>query len=362
MSSLRTQSTGGGVLGLSSVGSDRTGATSTAAGSHSHSHRKHHHHHRSRSAPRAPEKPPRKRHLNPGHSFASIPSQIKLSMLNSGLISFDIRRKITSNVRRSQTNEPRKLLDQSARVALLTSPLAGPGRNASLPFPTIPSSTTTTEDTCDQSDIHDRGPSSSLSVQLHRAIHFVVVGNTALNFNFAGEKSNSGVQTSLHGVFSSSSGLRLPQTQRTERFNLANAINPPISGPRPRVHKHHPLAYPPWTLYIPTFCRGVISAWKGEGERQRGQREEQTEGGYATWNTEDGVGASSETARNKRKDKPDAGGRCHSISFNGVLVELAKNIVCHSPTLFTTPCQPRFRPTAIPSRRCTDATPGFHAG
>ncbi|XP_029677428.1 receptor-type tyrosine-protein phosphatase kappa isoform X2 [Formica exsecta] len=91
MSSLRTQSTvGGGVLGLSSVGSDRTGATSIAAGSHSHSHshRKHHHHHRSRSAPRAPEKPPRKRHLNPGQSLASIPSQIKLSMLNSGLISF----------------------------------------------------------------------------------------------------------------------------------------------------------------------------------------------------------------------------------------------------------------------------------
>ncbi|KAG7200253.1 hypothetical protein KM043_017724 [Ampulex compressa] len=90
MSSLRTQSTGGGVLGLSSVGSDRTGAASTAGGSHSHSHshRKHHNHHRSRSAPRAPEKPPRKRHLNPGHSLASIPSQIKLSMLNSGLISF----------------------------------------------------------------------------------------------------------------------------------------------------------------------------------------------------------------------------------------------------------------------------------
>ncbi|KYN08432.1 hypothetical protein ALC62_00586 [Cyphomyrmex costatus] len=91
MSSLRTQSTGGGgVLGLSSVGSDRTGAASTAVGSHSHSHshRKHHHHHRSRSAPRAPEKPPRKRHLNPGQSLASIPSQIKLSMLNSGLISF----------------------------------------------------------------------------------------------------------------------------------------------------------------------------------------------------------------------------------------------------------------------------------
>ena len=88
MSSLRTQSTCGGVVSLNSVGSDRTGGASTVAGSHSHSHRKHHHHHRSRSAPRAPEKPPRKRHLNPGQSLASIPSQIKLSMLNSGLISF----------------------------------------------------------------------------------------------------------------------------------------------------------------------------------------------------------------------------------------------------------------------------------
>lgn len=89
MSSLRTQSTGGGVLGLSSICSDRTGATSIASGSHSHSHtHRKHHHSRSRSAPRAPEKPPRKRHLNPGHSLVSIPSQIKLSMLNSGLISF----------------------------------------------------------------------------------------------------------------------------------------------------------------------------------------------------------------------------------------------------------------------------------
>lgn len=89
MSSVRTQSSGGGVMGLSSLGSDRTGVASTVGGSHSHSHRKHHHHHhRSRSAPRAPEKPPRKRHLNPGYSLASIPSQIKLSMLNSGLISF----------------------------------------------------------------------------------------------------------------------------------------------------------------------------------------------------------------------------------------------------------------------------------
>lgn len=90
MSSLRTQSSGGAVVGFGSVGSDRTGATSTAGGSHSHSHshRKHHHHHRSRSAPRTPEKPPRKRHLNTGASLASIPSQIKLSMLNSGLISY----------------------------------------------------------------------------------------------------------------------------------------------------------------------------------------------------------------------------------------------------------------------------------
>lgn len=88
MSSLRTISSGG--VGVSSIGSDRTGATSTTAGmshSHSGSHRKHHHH-RSRSAPRAPEKPPRKRNLKTGHSLASIPSQIKLSMLNSGLLSF----------------------------------------------------------------------------------------------------------------------------------------------------------------------------------------------------------------------------------------------------------------------------------
>jgi hypothetical protein len=87
-SSLRAQSTPGELTNLSSAGSDRTLATSTGGSSHTHSHRKHHHHHRSRSAPRAPEKPPRKRHMNPGHSLASIPSQIKLSMLNSGLISF----------------------------------------------------------------------------------------------------------------------------------------------------------------------------------------------------------------------------------------------------------------------------------
>ncbi|XP_034946982.1 myotubularin-related protein DDB_G0290005-like [Chelonus insularis] len=92
MSSLRTQSSAGAVVGFSSVSSDRTGAASTGGGSHSHSHshRKHHHHHRSRSAPRTPEKPPRKRHLNTGTSLASIPSQIKLSMLNSGLISYGI--------------------------------------------------------------------------------------------------------------------------------------------------------------------------------------------------------------------------------------------------------------------------------
>ncbi|OXU25363.1 hypothetical protein TSAR_012926 [Trichomalopsis sarcophagae] len=87
-STLRAQSTGGELTNLSSAGSDRTLATSTGGSSHTHSHRKHHNHHRSRSAPRAPEKPPRKRHMNPGQSLASIPSQIKLSMLNSGLISF----------------------------------------------------------------------------------------------------------------------------------------------------------------------------------------------------------------------------------------------------------------------------------
>ncbi|KAH0947953.1 hypothetical protein HN011_003645, partial [Eciton burchellii] len=105
MSSLRTQSTGGGVLGLSSISSDCTGVASTAAGSHSHSHshRKHHHHHRSRSAPRAPEKPPRKRHLNPGQSLACIPSQIKLSMLNSGLISFGLLQ--SSSVRAQQAEK-----------------------------------------------------------------------------------------------------------------------------------------------------------------------------------------------------------------------------------------------------------------
>lgn len=87
-STLRAGSTSGE---LSSAGSERTLTTSTGGSSHTHSHRKHnqqHHHHRSRSAPRAPEKPPRKRHVTPGHSLASIPSQIKLSMLNSGLISF----------------------------------------------------------------------------------------------------------------------------------------------------------------------------------------------------------------------------------------------------------------------------------
>lgn len=87
MSSRRTHNLTPGAA--SSVASDRTGGASSATSTHthSHSHRKHHHH-RSRSAPRVPEKPPRKRCLNPGQSLASIPSQIKLSMLNSGLISF----------------------------------------------------------------------------------------------------------------------------------------------------------------------------------------------------------------------------------------------------------------------------------
>ncbi|XP_058795525.1 receptor-type tyrosine-protein phosphatase kappa isoform X4 [Phymastichus coffea] len=86
MSTLRATSTLGE---LSSAGSDRTLATSTGGGSsHTHSHRKHqHHHNRSRSAPRPSEKPPRKRHLNPGHSLASISDQIKLSMLNANIIS-----------------------------------------------------------------------------------------------------------------------------------------------------------------------------------------------------------------------------------------------------------------------------------
>lgn len=110
---MRTQTTGGGVLGLSSVGSDRTGAASTAAGSHSHSHshRKHHHHNRSKSAPRASEKPPRKRHLNPGHSLASIPNQIKLSMLNSGLISFG---------ESTRSPSPSSLLNELLRPACLS--------------------------------------------------------------------------------------------------------------------------------------------------------------------------------------------------------------------------------------------------
>ncbi|XP_058795519.1 receptor-type tyrosine-protein phosphatase kappa isoform X1 [Phymastichus coffea] len=91
MSTLRATSTLGE---LSSAGSDRTLATSTGGGSsHTHSHRKHqHHHNRSRSAPRPSEKPPRKRHLNPGHSLASISDQIKLSMLNANIISIDPRK------------------------------------------------------------------------------------------------------------------------------------------------------------------------------------------------------------------------------------------------------------------------------
>ena len=89
----RAHSTAGELSLLSSASSERTLAPSTATSSHSR--RKHNNnknnnnrHQRSRSAPRAPEKPPRKRNLNPAQSLASIPSQIKLSMLNSGLISF----------------------------------------------------------------------------------------------------------------------------------------------------------------------------------------------------------------------------------------------------------------------------------
>lgn len=62
-----------------------TGGT-TGSSSHHHHHRKH----RSRSTPRYAEmeKPKKKRHLSGASSLVSIPNTIKLSMLNSGLISF----------------------------------------------------------------------------------------------------------------------------------------------------------------------------------------------------------------------------------------------------------------------------------
>lgn len=61
------------------------------------SHHYHHHHgtasqrkHRSRSTTRYAdlEKPKKKKHLSGASSLVSIPNTIKLSMLNSGLISF----------------------------------------------------------------------------------------------------------------------------------------------------------------------------------------------------------------------------------------------------------------------------------
>ncbi|CAB0042015.1 unnamed protein product [Trichogramma brassicae] len=74
----------------------------TSSGAHHHHHQhhqhrsaaqhRHHHHNRSRSAPRQPEKPARKRAnsatLKSGISLASIPAHIRLTMLNSGLLSF----------------------------------------------------------------------------------------------------------------------------------------------------------------------------------------------------------------------------------------------------------------------------------
>ncbi|XP_023319121.1 receptor-type tyrosine-protein phosphatase kappa isoform X2 [Trichogramma pretiosum] len=73
----------------------------TSSGAHHHQHHHHHrstaqqrHHHRSRSAPRQPEKPARKRAnsgtLKSGISLASIPAHIRLTMLNSGLLSFAV--------------------------------------------------------------------------------------------------------------------------------------------------------------------------------------------------------------------------------------------------------------------------------
>ncbi|OAD57710.1 Acid sphingomyelinase-like phosphodiesterase 3a [Eufriesea mexicana] len=44
-----------------------------------------------------------------------------------------------------------------AKRALLMSPLAGPGRNSSLPFPTVPSSYANHEDTCDEPTSNDGG-------------------------------------------------------------------------------------------------------------------------------------------------------------------------------------------------------------
>lgn len=83
MSSIRTSATAGNAEGSASGG-----------GHHHH----HHHHgggssqrkHRSRSTTRYAdlEKPKKKKHLSGASSLVSIPNTIKLSMLNSGLISF----------------------------------------------------------------------------------------------------------------------------------------------------------------------------------------------------------------------------------------------------------------------------------
>lgn len=70
------------VSGVSGKASTMTAMTSHASGSH----RKH----RSRSTTRCEEKPKKKKHHlgSASSSLVSIPNAIKLSMLNSGLISF----------------------------------------------------------------------------------------------------------------------------------------------------------------------------------------------------------------------------------------------------------------------------------
>lgn len=75
----------------------RTGVGTTAGTEGGSSHHHHHHHggssqrkHRSRSTTRYAdlEKPKKKKHLSGTSSLVSIPNTIKLSMLNSGLLSF----------------------------------------------------------------------------------------------------------------------------------------------------------------------------------------------------------------------------------------------------------------------------------
>lgn len=72
-------------LSRSTAGAATSSLATGGTGSHHH-HRKH----RSRSTPRYAdlEKPKKKKHLSGATSLVSIPNTIKLSMLNSGLISF----------------------------------------------------------------------------------------------------------------------------------------------------------------------------------------------------------------------------------------------------------------------------------